>query len=186
MRRQRGQFLPTWAIYALAAAAALGALWYAYTTIDGRGYDRGKAETVADYAGRDNQALQAALARVKTLQDEKDAAEREHEKRTAAIAADHKKEMANADNQRNRDVAAVHAGYRLRDRYAGRTTHGDRDEGAEATAGAGQCDGGAGAELSEQATGFLFGLVNDADDIVRQLRAAQKVIVEQIRTCNGP
>jgi hypothetical protein len=63
MKRERGFLLPfafpTWAIYAVVIAAALGALWYAYSTIDGRGYTRGKAETDAAYKARDNQALQA-------------------------------------------------------------------------------------------------------------------------------
>lgn len=186
MKRQRGQLLPTWAIYALAAAAALGALWYAYTTIDGRGYDRGKTETESTYAKRDNQALQAALARVKKLQDEKAAAERAHEDRLAAIAADHKKEMANANRQRDRDVAAVRDGFRLRDPGAGRAAQCPGGAGTAPAAAAGQRDGGAPGELSAEASGFLFGLANDADEVARQLGAAQKVILEQIRTCNGP
>lgn len=187
MKRQRGQFLPTWAIYALAAAAALAALWYAYTTIDGRGYARGKSETTAAYAKRDNEALQAALARVKVLQDEKAAAERAHEKRLAAIAADHNKEMTDAKRQRDRDIAAVRdRTLRLRDPGAVSTAQCDRSPGPATAAATGQRDGGTPGELSAAASGFLLDLVNDADDVARQLGAAQKVILEQIRTCNGP
>lgn len=185
MQQQRGQLLPTWAIYALAAAAALGALWYAYTTIDGRGYSRGKSETEATYAQRDNQALQAALARVKQLQDEKAAAELAHEQRLAAIAADHNKEMANANRQRDRDIAAVRAGFRLRDPGARSAAQCPGGAGPASAAATGQRDGGAPGELSAEASGFLFGLANDADEVARQLGSAQKVIVELIRTCNG-
>lgn len=84
MRRQGGFLLPAfgpWLIYAGLAAAALAALWWAYSTIDGRGYGRGVAETTADYAKRDNQALRDALARVAQLQAEIRGREREHEAR---------------------------------------------------------------------------------------------------------
>lgn len=185
MRRSRGFVFAPWMIYLAIGAAVLAALWMAYNTVDGRGYTRGKSETEATYAQRDNQALQAALARVKQLQDEKAAAERAHEGRLAAIAADHNKEMANANVQRDRDVAAVRAGFRLRDPGARGTTQCPGGTGPAAAAATGQRDGGAAGELSAEATGFLFGLVNDADDVTRQLHAAQKVIIEQIRACNG-
>jgi len=191
MSKQSGFVLPFaapgWAIYAMAAAAALGALWYAYTTIEGRGHARGQAEVRAEYALRDNKALSAALARVAALQAEKQAREQAHETRTAAIAADHKKEIENASAQRKRDIAAVDAGYRLRDPgRAGSSAECDRGAGATAQAATGQRDASAGAELSATASGFLFELVAIADDITRQLGAAQQVIREQIRACNGP
>jgi hypothetical protein len=185
MRRSRGFVFAPWMIYLAIGAAVLAALWLVYTTIDGRGYDRGKSETIADYAKRDNQALQAALDRVKELQDEKAAAELAHEKRLAAIAEDHKKELTNADIQRRRDVDAVHAGYRLRDPGARSTTQCDRGTGSASAAATGQRDGGAPGELSAEATGFLLGFANDADEVARQLGAGQKVILEQIRACNG-
>lgn len=186
MKRQRGFVFAPWMIYIVMAGVALAALYAIYNTIDGRGYDRGKTETAAAYAKRDNQALTDALARVKVLQDEKAAAELAHEQRLAAISSDHKQEMANANAQRKRDIDAVHAGYRLRDPGARGTTQRDRSAGPAAAAATGQCDGRPAGELSAEASGFLFQLANDADEVARQLGAAQKVIREQIRACNGP
>jgi hypothetical protein len=186
MKRERGFVFAPWMIYLAIGAAVLAALWMAYNTVDGRGYTRGKSETEATYAKRDNLALQAALAKVKELQDKARAAEVAHEGRIAAIAENHKKEMADANRQRDRDVAAVRDGFRLRDPGARGTTQCDRSAGPTAAAATGQRDGGAPGELSAEASGFLFGLANDADDVVRQLGAAQQVIIEQIRACNGP
>lgn len=185
MRPARGFVFAPWMIYLAIGAAVLAALWMAYDTVDGRGFARGESQTKAKYAERDNKALQDALARVKQLQDEKAAAELAHEGRLAAIAADHKKEMANANAQRDRDVAAVRAGFRLRDPGARGSTQCDRSAGTTAAAAPGQRDGRAAGELSEAASGFLLGLVNDADDVARQLGRAQQVILEMIRTCNG-
>lgn len=188
MNRQRGFALPTWAIYALAAAAALGALWYAYTTIDGRGYARGKAETESRYQTRDNKALQDALARVQALQAEVRAREAQHQAAIDQIEAKRKQEAQDAKRQRDRDVAAARDGaLKLRDPGAAAgTAHCDRSPGpAPGTAAAGSDDRAPG-ELSGAAAEFLLSLVHDADDVARQLGAAQQVIRAQIRACNGP
>jgi len=188
---QRGFLLPfafpTWAIYAVVIAAALGALWYAYSTIDGRGFDRGKAQTESAYKDRDNQALQDALARVAQLQAEVQAREQAHQQALDEIRNKQRKEAADAKRQHDADLAAVRAGtLRLRDpgRPAG-TAHCDRGPEAATGSTAGVSDGAAPGGLSEEATGFLLQLVHDADRNTRQLADAQAVINEQRRACNG-
>jgi hypothetical protein len=192
IKRERGFLLPfavpTWAIYAVVVAAALGALWYAYSTIDGRGYARGKSETVAEYAKRDNQALQDALAKVAQLQAEVQSREQAHEDRLEQIRNKQRKETANAKRQHDNDLAAVRAGtLRLRDPgHPAGTTQCDQRAGPAPGATAGLGDGAAAGGLSEAAAGFLLQLVHDADRNTRQLTDAQQVIEAQRRTCNGP
>ena len=186
-KAQRGIIFPTWAIY-LAAAAAIGvALWYAYSTIDGRGFDRGKAQTESAYKDRDNKALQAALAKVAELQAEVQAREQAHEKALDQIRNKQRKEAADAKRQHEADLAAVRAGtLRLRD--PGRATSTAQcDRGPEAAAGgtAGGGDGETAGGLSRAAAEFLLQLVHDADRNTRQLTDAQQVIEEQRRACNG-
>lgn len=188
---QRGVWLPpvfpTWAIYAVAAAAALAALWYAYSTIDGRGYDRGKAETESAYKDRDNKALKDALAKVAALQADVRAREAAHEKALEEIRTKQRKEAADAKRQHDADLAAVRAGtLRLRD--PGRATSTAQcDRGPEAATGgtAGGGNGETAGGLSREASEFLLSLVHDADRNARQLADAQAVIEEQRKACNG-
>lgn len=188
MKRQTGYVFPSWAIYALAAAVALAALWYAYDTVDGRGYARGQSETGKAYAERDNKALKEALAKVQELEAEIRARAAAHGEELASISRQHEKERTHADRQRDADIAAVVAGtLRMRDPGATRRTA-DGGGGAEAAAGesAGQCDAAPRSELSAAASGFLLQLVHDADAVTRQLSRAQDVIRAQLKACNGP
>lgn len=190
MKRERG-FLapfafPTWALYAVVIAAALGALWYAYSTIDGRGYARGKAEIEAAYKERDNQALRDALAKVAELQAAVQAREQAHADALEQIRIKQRKEAADAKRQHEADLAAVRGGtLRLRDPGAAGTA--DCHRGPEAAAGrtAGRGDGTPTGGLSDAAAEFLLQLVHDADRNTRQLGDAQQVIREQIKACNG-
>ena len=191
MKRERGFLLPfafpSWAIYAVVLAAALGALWYAYSTIDGRGFDRGKAQTESAYKDRDNKALQAALAKVAQLQAEVLAREQAHEKALDQIRNKQRKEAADAKRQHDNDLAAVRAGtLRLRDPGATSATQCDRGTQSATGSTAGVSDGAQTGGLSEAAAGFLLQLVHDADRNTRQLTDAQSVIEAQRRTCNGP
>jgi len=188
MTRQRGFFFAPWMIYLAIAAAALGALWLAYNTVDGRGYARGQSETVAAYAKRDNQALQAALTRVAALEADRRAREAAHDAELQKIRDRMKKEKADAQRQRDADLAAARDGtLKLRDPGAtGSTAQCDRSQGPAPGAAAGGGDGAKGSELSGPAAEFLLQLVHDADRNTRQLTDAQAVIEAQIRTCNGP
>ena len=184
---QRGFLLPTWAIYALAAAAALGALWWAASALDARGYARGKAETTAAYAQRDNAALQAALARVAELQAEVQAREHTHAAALGQIRDRNQRETAHAQSQHEADLAALRAGtLRLRDPGAAAGPACSDRSPAPAPAGtAGGGDAAPRAELSPAAAGFLLSLMREADAVTRQLGDAQDVIRAQIRACNG-
>lgn len=188
---QRGFVLPfavpTWAIYAVVLAAALGALWYAYTTIDDRGYTRGKAETEAAFVKRDNKALQDALTKVAALEADRRARESAHEQALQQIRDQHRKDEDHAKRQRDADVAAAIAGtLKLRDPGAAvRAAQCDRGAGPAPGSAAGLGDGAAGGELSGAAAEFLLQLVHDADRNTRQLGEAQRVIEAQRRTCNG-
>jgi hypothetical protein len=192
MRRERGFVLPfavpTWLIYVAVLAAALGALWYAYTTIDGRGYTRGKSETEAAFVKRDNKALQDALAKVEQLQAEVQAREQAHADRLEQIRTQQRKEAADAKRQHDADLAAVRAGtLRLRDPGSpGSAAQCDHRPAPAPGAAAGQRDGAPATELSAEASGFLLQLMLDADAVTRQLGDAQDVIRAQIKACNGP
>lgn len=187
MKRQEGFALPTWAIYALAAAAALGALWWAYDTVDGRGYARGKSEVEANYAERDNKALKDALDRVQVLQAEIRAREASHQAAVASLSEKHQQEKAHAKRQHDRDLAAVRAGtLKLRDPGATATAaQCDRSPERPPAATAGGDHAATGSELSGAASEFLLSLMHEADGVVRQLTAAQGLIREQVKTCNG-
>lgn len=191
MKRQRGFAgpftFPTWLIYAVVIAAALGALWYAYTTVDGRGYDRGKAETVASYQARDNKALQEALTKVAALEAEARAQAAAHEIELDKIRRKNRKETEDAKRQHDTDLAAVRAGtLQLRDPGSTGRTQCDHSPAGTPGATAGRGDGASAGGLSDEAAGFLLQLVHDADRNTRQLADAQAVIEAQRRTCNGP
>ncbi len=187
MKSSRGYVFPTWAIY-LAVAAAIGAaLWYAYTTIDGRGYTRGKSETEAAFVTRDNKALRDALAKVEQLQAEVQAREQAHEDRLEQIRTKQRKESADAKRQHDADLAAVRAGtLRLRDPGSAGSAQCDHRPATAPGAATGQRDGAPAAELSAEASGFLLSLMHEADGVTRQLGDAQDVIRAQIKACNGP
>lgn len=192
MKQERG-FAWGKLIGAIAILALLFAIIKAITgyidNVDQRAYKRGKDEATADYAKRDNEALKKALARVKQLEDEARAAEQKHAAALARIDRQRNKEINDAKAQHERDLAAVRSGnLQLRDPGATACRPALSGGGSEGKAGAaaGQRDAETGGHLSAAASGFLLGLVNEADDIARQLAAAQQVIEEQIRTCNGP
>jgi hypothetical protein len=180
--------VPTWAIYFILAAAALGALWYAYDTVDGRGFDRGRSWAEKAYAERDNKALREALARVQQLQAEVQAREQTHSEALGRIQHRHHQETAHANRQHQADLAAVRAGtLKLRD--PGSATGpacGDRGAAAAAAVAAGGSDAAPRAELSGATAEFLLALTSDADAVTRQLTSAQQVIRAQIEACNGP
>ena len=195
MKKQRG--IATGWLYLIGLIVFVGALtglviaWKSYT--DGliqEGYDRGRQEIEAKYAKRDNDQLRIANAEIQRLQNAARAAELEGTKRLAAIATQREKERQNAKVQHERDLAAVRAGTLvLRDpgQIAACAPVGDSGPGPEAGATAAQRDGTQAGGLSREATEFLFGEANRADDVVAQLASAQAVIVQDRITCNaGP
>lgn len=193
MRYQRGNIY----FYIAGVLAFLGLMWgvihawHSYTAgLDKAGYDRGVAETTAAFQKRDNAQLQAALAA-------KDAAEM----RAAKLEQDAATAQSNASKAYAKGVkdgkAATDA--RIADIHSGKL--GLRDPGSKAGAcppsssEAGKAetngptsgsDASAGTELSGQASEFLLNLTGEADEVVKQLAAAQAVIVLDRALCNAP
>lgn len=193
MKTQRG-IADGW-LYLIGVVVVLGlisAIIYGVTSylndVDAKGYKRGKEATEAAYAKRDNEALRIANAEIQRLQNEARARELEHTKKLAVIAAQRAKEKADAQKQKDNDRDAIDSGaLELRDPGAA-ACPAPGGGGAAAAAGSGGAgsDAKAGRNLSPAASRFLLDLVNEADDVARQLASAQQVIEEQIRTCNTP
>jgi len=163
------------------AFAALAAAGYgAYATIDGRGYRRGAAETEASWQAREIRQQAAAEKERKRIEDDYRARERAWSSFHQKIAEDYQKEVEDARKTKERDVAAARSGaLRLRDRTASCASAGlqpDRGQPPGATSAAPVRDVHAGSELSGEASAFLLGLVDEADEVARQLGACQALI----------
>jgi len=193
VRSQRGIIATGWLYLggAIAILALISALVYGVKSyldgVDQKGYDRGKQETEAKYAKRDNEQLRAAAERIKTLEDQARRQERENAERLAEISKQRQKELADAKRQHDRDIAAVRAGtLKLHDPGvpAGGAAAGRGSPGPAPGAPAGGRDGETRGQLSGAAAEFLLGLAGEADDVARQLDKAQAVIIEYRRACN--
>ena len=193
MRSQRGIIATGWLYLggAIAILALISALVYGVKSyldgVDQKGYDRGKQETEAKYAKRDNEQLRVAAERIKTLEDQAREQERENADRLAEISKQRQKEIADAKRQYDRDIAAVRAGtLKLHDPGvpAGGAAAGCGSPGPAPGATAGGRDGEARGQLSGAAAEFLLGLAGEADDVALQLGEAQAVIIEYRRACN--
>ncbi len=163
--------------YGAAVAAWIGSLvavgWWQRT-------DGATAERDA-WLTRENAALVRAAEEIDRLHAAARRAERATGEAIAAISANYQQELRHAEDQRNRDRAAVRAGtLRLRD-PAAPALRACVGAAAEPAAGAGERDGRAPGELSDAAAEFLLDLALDADDTARQLAACQRVIAEDRR-----
>lgn len=145
----------------------------------GVGSWQNKAGHVAErttWQTRENTELRTANGKIKVLEEGARKAEQDHADALAVISTDYERKLTHANEQRAADVAAVRVGtIRLRDP----NPPGLRACGSiapETGAGTSGRDGRAPGELSEQAAEFLYGFANDADDIVRQLGACQRVV----------
>lgn len=171
-----------WKGYALTAVLGLaigaGAAW----SIQGWRKDAqiAKHDVAASQAKADLESLRADASAI-LAKKEREAREKERKnvKDTAASQAKHEKEKADREKQHKTDLAAVRAGtLRLRDKYAKQNSScgirlASTEIGPSAT---GFAEGG-GAELSREASEFLLGEANRADQLaarfnkcVRQLK----------------
>jgi hypothetical protein len=158
-------------------------LWVA--SLAGVGYWQNDAGHVAErstWQGRENAELRTANSKIKTLEEGARKAEQDKAVALAAISTDYERKLSDANKQRAADTAAVRAGsLRLRDPSApGLRACGSIP--AETAAGTGQRDGESAGELSAAASEFLLSLVNEADDVARQLGACQQVVIEDRNT----
>lgn len=175
MNRQRG-IAQAYLILIVLAGISL-ALWYAYQTIDSRGYARGKTETEATYAKRDNDALRAANARIQALQTEARALEAMRVVQVNEIAVKYQQDNDNA-KKRVADLNARLQSGDLRLRDPGARCPAASGNGGLPPAGPGApgSDGGAAPEFSRTSAEFLFKFAADADDTAARLSACQAIV----------
>jgi hypothetical protein len=192
---QRGVIATGW-LYLAGAIALLLAIAFAVKAWDGfitgvekRGYDRGVSETTASFEKRDNAQLVKVIV-------EKDravarAAEIEGAKRKADLAAvaRYKQGVEDGKLETERNIAAVRDGsLGLRDPGARAGAARDCQAGAGKAPGpAARSDGAAGGEFLSAAAGvFLLEEASRADEVVKQLTAAQAIILSDRTLCNAP
>lgn len=186
MKRERGLVGLPQLLVGLAILAAIAAIVYGVTAylddVDAKGYTRGQKETAAAYEKRDSEKLAKATARVKELEDQVRAQERQHAVQLAGISAQYQEDLANVEKAKRDFVAGVHSGrIRLLDPGAAagpRCPGGSGGAPGETAAAAGGRDGPAPGELSREAAEFLLGLASEADALVKQLTACQRVVVQ--------
>jgi hypothetical protein len=187
---RRGFISPNLLIGLAILAALVALLWgvRAYlSSVYEDGRERGVAETVAQYAKRDNQALRDAIAAKLTAEARVAATEIKAQATFALLAADYQKDVDNAE-ARNRDVLNDLRAGALRLRDPGATACAAVSAGGQgaATPGAAtRSNDQAGGELSAQFAGFLLSEAARADAITLQLGACQAVIREDRRIVNG-
>jgi hypothetical protein len=160
-------------------------------SVEKKGYDRGVNETTASYAKRDNDALVKAQTRITFLEEQARDRERADAKKNAELAAQRAKEKRDAEKQRAADYAAAAAGALVLRDPGQNPAPGPNAGGRGASApsfGPGSGNNGAPpGQLSPKVTGDLFALVDDADDLAKQLASAQARIRQDLTTCNaGP
>lgn len=168
------------------AIIIVGVLWIA--SLVGVGKWQNDAGHVAErtaWQAKDNEQLRLANAEIQRLETEARAAEADHARRLADIGKNIVKDKQRADQQHQADLDNVRAGTLvLRDPGAPGLRACAGAAGAP-VAGPSRSDGPGGGGLSGAAAEFLLGEASRADDLARQLTAAQAVIAEDRRIC-GP
>ena len=170
------------AIGAIVILSLLAGITYAVKSyldgIDSKAFARGKKETEATYAQRDNNALRAANAKIQELQTAARAKEAEHAAQLNDIAANYRKGQADELAHKDRVIAGLRDGTaKLYVTLAARAESGGRSAGTEAGACAGGTDGvGGSGILAEPDATFLVTEASRADRIAGKLRACQAVI----------
>lgn len=160
-----------YAAVAVAVAAAIYA-WDRYTGgLVEQGYERGRAEVMAEVARRDNEQLKRAMAELRAAEQARVATERKARAALEALAAKHRKEMRDAAERTEALVAGARSGaVVLRDPGVEGTgcaaDGGDAAPRAGGPASAGAA-GGAPGDLSGEAAAFLLELTGEADRVAR-------------------
>lgn len=182
MRHERGQ-LAAWAYLALAigllAALAVAIMaWKSYTAALVRtGFEAGVAAERAKWQEREAKELAAANAKILELTAQVRARERAQADAIAKIDRDHQKELDDAQARNAGVLAALRAGTLvLRDPGTAAGQGACDGGGAETASGTGQRHAQARGQLSEQAAGFLLRLAGEADEVVADLTACQRII----------
>ena len=134
-----------------------------------------KAERTA-WLTRENTTLTKANARIKELEDQARAREREHAQDMAAASAKYQEDLKHEKAAKDRVIADLRSGaLRLRIPVTCPNAAGGSGTAAPGSGTVGR-DGETRAELSVEASEFLVGLASEADEVVHQLTACQVVV----------
>lgn len=126
---------------------------------------------------RENTELQAANAKIHGLEEAARASEQAHAAAVATIGTQHAKEIEDARKQKEHDVADARSGalgLRIPSPCKG-SSGGISNPVAAAPS---VRDGAETTELPREIAANLFGLADDADEVVRQLSSCQAVILD--------
>jgi len=137
----------------------------------------GRTAEKVSWQQRDNDELRAANARIHDLEEEARSEEQRHAISLANISSEFQKDLADAKVTKERDLAAARAGA-LSLRIPSPCKGPSGGEPAETAAGTGGRNAAEGTELPREITAGLFELADDADEVVRQLTACQKVVAD--------
>lgn len=170
--------IPPW-VKLLAAMVLVGVVVWAFYAYGQQQFGLGEKAERSAWLARENTSLTKANTRIKELEEQARTKEREHAQNMAAVSAHYQKDLSHEKAAKDRAIADLRSGaLRLRIPLAQPAcTDGADGSGAPApgTSTVGR-DGGTPAELSTEASEFLVGLANEADEVVRQLTACQAVI----------
>lgn len=128
----------------------------------------------ASWQERETKMLQEAADRLAKAIEAAREQERKLEAELASLMSKFRKEIANVQAQRDRDVAAARSGA-LRLRLPASVCADSLAYGPPAPGSPGG-DGASGTYLPQQITSDLFSLANDADAVVAQLTACQAIV----------
>lgn len=163
-----------------------GALFYvAHERAAGK--EEGVTEEKGRWQAREAQELATANAEILRLQAAMDELERRLIREVANLEEKNRREMKDAERQKDADVAAARAGtlaLRVPCKPAGGQGPGVNTA-AGAVAAASGPDGAGTTELPRETTASLFSLANDADRIARKVGRLQDLVLVYYRACTG-
>ena len=158
----------TWLIGAI-VLAFIGGTAYVTGRSDGRKVER------TEWQAKENKALVDIQTELAKVQSEKDTVERNSRNAMVAASETYQKGLKNEQARKDKVIADLRSGaLRLRDPGTRYSLSKDTLPGVGTTTGG--CDGAKGGELSDALTEHLITEAGRADEIVRQLTAAQAVI----------
>lgn len=157
---------------ALAAfvASVTGAFFY--------GQNVGAEDERVEWQQRENVELTAANKRIIELTETARAQESEHAVELHAISAKYQEDLQNEKAAADRVISDLRNGSRVLRIPVTRTVETCGGEAGTAPASTSGRDGEARADVHPAAAEFLVGLASEADAVVRQLQACQRVIMQ--------
>ena len=158
-------------VYGYIAGAVLVLAGLAGSYLQGR--QDGGNSTRAEYATRDAKAQAEAADAERAIADRYRKQEQAKAQAIAILAQTYEKRVAANETARLTAIATAPV---LRD--PGNRVQADCGRSSETAYPAGKRDGGTGANLSKEASGFLYNLAAEADLVTIQLQACQQVLIQ--------